>query len=113
LDVDPVSAVHQNVRNVRIGEERFERTESEQFVQDVGNDALALIETQRNRLRLAIEHSDNETANLRLGVLPADLRQPFEVQSIQEVVVNPTLQVLILRMPNIDTARGSSRRSHQ
>ena len=37
-------------------EQRFERAEAEQLVEDVGDQRLALVEAERRRRALALEH---------------------------------------------------------
>src|SRR5260370_11612348 len=49
FDVNIVKAVHQNVADARIFEERFERSQSENFVQHFFNQALSLRHGHRNR----------------------------------------------------------------
>ncbi len=43
LDVDLIEAIDQDVGDVRVDEDRLERSEAEQLVEDVDDDALALV----------------------------------------------------------------------
>ena len=55
----------------------------EQFVQDVDDEALTLVEAQRHRVALAIQHPDDQVSDFWLGVFPLDLGEPFEIQPVQ------------------------------
>ena len=47
---------------------RLERPEAEQLVEDVDDERFALEQAERRRLRLALEHADDQAADLGLGV---------------------------------------------
>ncbi len=81
-------------------EKDLQGPEAEQLVQDVGNETLALGEAQ-GRLSIAIEHPDDEVAQLRLGLTALHLRKTVEIQPIEQLLMNTPLQGLILRMARI------------
>ena len=53
-------------------QQRLERAEAEQLVEDVGDQRFALEQAERRRLALALEHPDDQAPDLRLGVLALD-----------------------------------------
>ena len=61
LDVDAVEAVDENVGNGGIFEQRFERAEAENFVEDFARQLLALGEAERNGL--AVHRTADEDEN--------------------------------------------------
>ena len=89
-------------------EQRLERTEAEQLVEDVANQVVALGETERRALLLALEHAANDRPQLGLGVFTLDLRQPIEVQPVQQLLMDPSLECLIFRVPYIGSS-GNAR----
>ncbi len=108
LDVDLVESVDQDVRDRRIGEQHLERTETEQLVQHVADDALALVEAERRRVPFPVEHPADERADLGFRVLALDPRQAIEVEPVEQILVDAALQLLIRRVPGVRSAdRGS------
>ena len=97
LDVDLVVAVDQNVRDRRIAQQHLERAEAEQLVEDVGDQRLALEQAQRRRRALALDHADDQAADLRLRVFAPHPRQPIEIEPVQQLLVDAALQILIVR----------------
>jgi hypothetical protein len=104
LDVDLVEPVDQDVGNVRIAEQRLERTESEQLVQHVADEALPLQQAERRRSRFIADHFHDEIADLGLGLLAGDAVQALEIQAIQELLVDPGLQLLIVALSGVRAA---------
>ena len=96
LDVDLVETVDENVGDRRIAQQHFERTEAEQLVDDVGDQRFALEQAERHRGALALDHADDEAADLRFGVLPAHPREPVEIEPVQQLLVDPALQLLVI-----------------
>ena len=76
-------------------EQRLERTQSEQLVQDVVDDVLALVEAERRAVAFALQHAGDQRPDLRLRVFPSDASQAIEVQPVEQVLMDPALQVLI------------------
>jgi len=101
LDVDLRMAVHEDVGDRRILQQQLERSQPEQLVQHVLHDVLAVEQTERNALVFAVQQLLDDRPDLRLGVGPRNRRQPFEVQAVQQILVDPALQRLVLRTPGI------------
>ncbi len=55
LDVDLIVAIDQDIGDVRVDQNRLERSESEQLVQDVADEAVALEQAERRRDRFLLE----------------------------------------------------------
>ena len=70
-------------------------------MQDVGDQRVALEQAQRRRLALALEQPENQALDLRLGVLTPHLREPFQVQASEQLVVDASLELLVFAGPNI------------
>ena len=60
--------VDQNVGNLGVGEERFERPEAEDFVEHVDDQRVALEQAQRRILALPIEEIADEISDLGLSI---------------------------------------------
>ena len=101
LDVDLVVAVDEDVGDRRVAQQRLERTEAEDLVEDLDDQRVALELAEGRRLRFDVQHRVDEAANLRLGVLAADARQSIEMEPVQQVLVHPPLQALVLGMPRV------------
>ncbi len=97
----------------RIGQQRFERAEAEQLVEDVADQRLALDEAERHGLGLVVDHRDDQRADLGLGVLAADAAEAVQIQPVEQVVMNAALELLILRMPRVDADAASGRPSRR
>ena len=97
LDVHLRRLVHQDVRHCRILQQRFERPEPEQLVQDVADERLALVQAQRHALVLAIEQILDDRPDLRLRIGPRRLRQAIEVQPVEQILVDFAFECLVLR----------------
>ena len=91
LDVDLIRLVDQDVRDARIGEQRLERPEAEELVEDVGDERFALEQAERNGLRLGVEQPDDQPADLGLGLRPADAVQAIEIEAVQQRAVDAAL----------------------
>ena len=96
FDVDLIVTVHEDVRDVRVSEQRLQWTEPEELVQHVDDEILALREAQRNRLGLARNHPHDQIANLRLRLLTGNSREALQVQPVQQLLMNARLQFLIV-----------------
>ena len=84
----------------------LERTEAEQLVQHVADDALALVEAERRLVALPVEHAADQRANLRLGVLALDPGQAIEVEPVEQILVDAALQLLIGDVPGVRSRRS-------
>ena len=108
LDVDLIEAVDEDVGNRRIAEQLFERAEAEQLVEHVGREALAFGQAERRRLGLALEHRDDQPADLRLGVLALDVGQTIEIEPVEQRLMDAALQLLVVRSAGVDRAARSA-----
>ncbi len=106
LDVDLVVPVHEDVGDVRVAQQRLERAEAEQLVQDVDDQALALDEAERGRPRFLPDHLDDQVADLGLGLLARQSVQPLEVQAVEQLLMDAGLQFLIVAIASLCTASG-------
>ena len=104
LDVDLVVAVDQDVGDRRIAQQRLERPEAEQLVEDVRDQRLALEQAERRRGALALDHPDDQAPDLRLGLLALHPREPVEVQPVQQLLVDAALQLLVVRAARVHAA---------
>src|SRR5262249_53227817 len=98
---DLIVTVHKNVRDRRIAQEFLERTETEQLIEDVDNQVLPFGKAERSSLLLALEHADDQSAELRLSVRAPNLRQAIKVEPVQQLLMNPPLECLILGLPRV------------
>ena len=98
LDVDLVEAVDQDVRDRRVARAATSsgpRPNSSCRTSVIS--ALALVQAERRRVALAVEHAADQRADLRLGVLALDPRQPLEVEPVEQILMDAALQLLIVR----------------
>ena len=79
----------------------FERPEAEQLVQDVADDALALVQAERRLVALAFEHAADQRADLGLGVFALDAGQAIEVEPVEQILMDAALQLLIAGVSGI------------
>ena len=107
LDVHLVVAIDEDVRDRRIAQQHLERTEAKQLVEDVGDQRFALEEAQRRRRALALDHADDQAADLRFRILAAHPRQAIEIQPVQQLLVDAAFQILIVAAARIHAARPS------
>ena len=83
--------------------------EAEELVEDVDDQRLALGQAERRRLVAALDDLEDDAADLGLRLLLAHLRQPLEVQAVQQIVVDPGLQVLVAAAAGGPTGRADTR----
>src|SRR4030095_9959057 len=105
LDEDLRRLVDQDVGDRRVLEQRLERPEAEELSEDVADQRLALAESERNALVLAVEEILDENADLGLGFRLRGPRQLIEVQPVEELLVNLALERLVGRRACIGDAR--------
>src|SRR6187401_2764045 len=96
LDEDQVVPIHQDVRHGWVAQQRFERAEAEEFVQHVRDERLALEEAERSGRELRLDDDGDDTPNLRLRVLALHPGEPFEIEAVQQLLMDLRLQALIL-----------------
>jgi hypothetical protein len=101
LDEHLVVAVHEDVGDLGILEQRFDRPQTEQLVEDVDRHRLALVEAERRGLRLGLEQRLDQPADLGLGLLAPHPREALEVEPIEQLLVDPALDLLIVRMADV------------
>src|SRR5690242_17845343 len=78
LDVDEVLTVDENIGNLGIAQERFERPEPEYLIEQIGLDLFFLRRAQRH---LAIGNNFEDQAGNRFpGPILLHIRKPFEVE---------------------------------
>ena len=105
FDIDLIESIDQDVRNVWVGEQLFERSEAEQLVEHVVNKILALVQTERRRLGFTFENRDDDVAQLRLRLLTLRPRQAFEVESVEEFLMDAALEFLIVLTAYVELCR--------
>ena len=93
LDVDAVEAIDQDVGDGRILEQRFERTEAEDFVQDFARQALALGEAERNGFAVdRVADQDQDFFARRIAGGPSEF---FQVETIEDLAVQVGFDLLV------------------
>ncbi len=101
LDVDQVAAIDEDVGHRRIGEQRFERSKTEQLVKDIGDERLAFRETQRRLLFFGIEQADDQAAQLGFRLRASDPVQSIEVQPVEQRKVHALLERVVVGLTKI------------
>src|SRR5262249_11738070 len=101
LDEHVLVRVHQNVADRAVAQERFERAEAEDFIDDFAVQQLALAEAERRRL-LGKQLSE-ERPNLALGARPFGVRESLEIQTVQQLAVDISLELHVLSARSLRT----------
>ena len=86
----------------RVAQQRLERTEAEDLVDDVAEDDLALGHAER-RAFLGDE-IEQQRADLRFGARPLGGRQRLEVQAVEQLAMDVRLQLEVLRPRRLERA---------
>src|ERR1700675_4962798 len=94
FDVYAIKAVDENVGNGGIFEERLERAQAEDFVENLARQLLALGETERNRL--AVHRIANQDEHFFARRISGRAAQFFQVEAIEDLAVQVRLDLLIL-----------------
>ena len=94
LDEDVAIGVHEDVADRRIAEQRLERPEAEDVVEHLGEERLAL--GQAERRRLFREQQSEQRSDLAFGAGAIGVGQRFEIQPIQQLLVNRRAKLEIL-----------------
>ncbi len=93
LDVDAVKAVDEDVGDGGVLEQRLERAEAEDLVEDFAGEALALGEAEGNRL--AVHRIANEDENFFAGGVAGGAAEFFEVEAIEDLAVQVGFYLLV------------------
>jgi hypothetical protein len=95
LDVDQPGRGHQNIRYGGVLQQRLQRTESEDFVQNLFHHALFF--EQAEWCLLLLEQLGNRAAYFRAHALAAQSRQRFQVDAVQQLAVDREFQLLVFQ----------------
>ena len=90
----------------RVAQQRLERPEAEDLVDDVAEDDLALGHAERHAL--FGDQLEEQRADFRLGARRVGRRQRLEVQPVEQLPVDVGLQLEVLR-PRRFGARAAGR----
>ncbi len=94
LDVDAVEAVDENVGDGRILEERFERAEAENFVENLARQLLALGKAERHGL--AVDRTADEDKNFFARGIAGGAAEFFEVETVEDLAMQVRLDLLVV-----------------
>src|SRR2546425_2254284 len=109
LDVDLTRGVDQDVGDVRVAQERLDRPEAVDLVQDLLAEPFAVTHAEGDRLLLD-EHGDR-ALQLRGGLVHLDARQVGQVNAVEQLAMDAELQVLVGPLDGRASAvRGAARR---
>ncbi len=100
LHVDVLVGVDQDVADRRIPQERLERPEAEDLVDDVAEDRVALAHAERHGL--FGNQVKEQRPDVRFGARPLRRRQRFEVQAVEQLAVDVGLELDVLRPRRLD-----------
>jgi hypothetical protein len=110
FDVNLIRPVDQDVWNRWILQKHFERTETKELVENVIDQTLPFEDGQGRRQRLAIEHVVDQRFDLGLGFATGYLRQPVEIQPIEQIVMDLALDRLVFRVARVQGGWRNRRR---
>ena len=94
LDEDVAVGVDEHVADARVAQQRLERTETEDVVQDFGKERFAL--RQAERRRFFRQQLRQQRANLAFRLRALDVRERFEVQAAEQLAMNGRAQLEVL-----------------
>ena len=94
LDVDAVEAVDENVGDGRILEQRLERAEAENFVENLARQALAFGKAERHGL--AVDRIADEDKNFFAGGIAGGAAEFFEVEAIEDLAMQVGFDLLVV-----------------
>ncbi len=95
LHVDMAVAVDQDVRDRRVVHERLDRPQSEDLVEDLLVELLALLVVERRRERLLGEDPVRESPDLLLEQMLVQGIDEGEVQHVHETIVDLAFQLVV------------------
>ena len=108
FDVDVLVGVDEDVVDRRVAQQRLERPEAEDLVEDVAEDLLAFGDADR---RVLLGHQlEDERADFAFGALPIHRGQRLEVQPVEQLAMDVALQLDVLRARRMGRA-GRRRRA--
>jgi len=94
LNVDTVEPVYQDVRDARVLEQRFQRTQPEDLVQNLARQPLSFREAEWNRLAVyRVADQDQYFFACGFAVRAAEL---FQVEAIQNLAVQVRFYLLVV-----------------
>ena len=93
LDVDPVEAVYQDVRDGVVLEQGFERTQAEDFVENFPRQPLALGEAEGNDF--AVYRVADEDENFLAGGVAGGAAEFLEVKAVEDLAMQIRLYLLV------------------
>ena len=114
FDIDLVEPIHEDVRNRAVAKQTLERPQAEELVEDVDHQRFTFLQAEGRRVLAALDDVEDQPTNLRFGLLLTHLRQAVEVEPVQQLGVDASLQILVAALPGIrggdhsPTARDSS-----
>ena len=93
LNVNPVIAVDQNVGDGVVFEQRLERAEAENFVEDFARQPLALGKAERNDL--AVDRIPDEDKNFFTRCISSAAAQFFQIKTVENLAMQVRLYLLV------------------
>ena len=106
LDVDVLVGVDQDVADRRVAQQRLERAEAEDFVDDVAENRVALAHAERHAL--FGDQVEEQRADIGFGARPLGRCQRLEVQPVEQLPVDVGLELDVLRPRRFDARRRGS-----
>ncbi len=94
LHVDLLVAVHQDVGDGAVLEQRLERSQPEDLVQHLGGDPLLLGGGQQ--VRLFVHHGQHRLPHFGADAVVVDARQRLQIDALQQLAVQREFQLLVL-----------------
>ena len=94
FDVHAVEAVDENIGNGGILEQRFERAQTEDLVEDLARQLLALGETQRDGL--AVHGTADEDENFFARRISGRAAKFFQVEAVEDLAMQVGFDLLVL-----------------
>ena len=100
LDVDLLVRVDQDVADRRVAQQRLERPEAEDLVEDVAEDRSRSL--MLSGVPLFGDQLEEQRPDFRLGARAVGRRQRLEVQPVEQLPVDVRLQLEVLRPRRLD-----------
>ena len=96
LDIDLAVAVHQNVRDPGIVQQRLEGTQAENFVQDLVADLQLL--GGGEEIGLLRHDREHRLPDFAANTVVLDIRQRLQIDPVEQFVVQREFELLVLRL---------------
>ena len=94
LNVDAVETVHQNVGDGGIFEQRLQRTQAEDLVENLARQSSALVITERDGFAAdRVTDNDQDFISSRVA---GSLAQFFQVEAVENLAVQVSFYLLVL-----------------